>query len=392
MLIFPPLSSFIKPAVTYTFNQVITRSASEATSTFTGVDFGAVAADRLILVTYTGNGGNTSVTGTVGGVSLTTVASEFDGGGGQDAWIGIAAVPTGTSGTVVVNHSTGTYVGAVYSIYGSDTEPFDTDADIVDNVTVGTCTLDIPDDSFAVSTFSFGSSGALTSFGWTGLTENHETFSGTNYTYGGGAADAFETESLAQAITCTRTGGAGDSWQPMCAASFAPKGTQTFRTVIADDWEASAVKASYTLSSGSLQPDGTDSGLRLISDYNFDGDFSFRATFTTIGTEAGFGVYDVAEDATFNTTLSWGNLNSFTASWFWAGSTNHARYGGANQAAISFTAGDTIEIKRVGSTLQIKKNGATAHTWSQTSSNTLRLVIGCGNSSVPVWNDIRVTV
>lgn len=162
--------------------------------------------------------------------------------------------------------------------------------------------------------------------------------------------------------------------------------------VTADDWEASSVKSSYTLTpAGKLQPDGSDSGLRLISDHNFVGDFTVTATFTTIGTEAGFGVYAVSEDATFNTTLSWGNLNSFTADWWWNGSLSQVRYGPANQTALSFSAGDTLEISRSGSTFVIKKNGSTAHTWSQTSSVDVRLVFGCGNASTPVWNDITVT-
>ena len=161
--------------------------------------------------------------------------------------------------------------------------------------------------------------------------------------------------------------------------------------VTADDWEGS-VKGAYTLTpAGKLQPDGTDSGLRLIDAHNLVGDFTVTATYTTIGTEAGFGVYAASEDATFNSTLSWGNLNSFTASWSWLNG-GSVRYGSAEQTTLSYTNGDTLEISRSGSTFVIKKNGSTAHTWSQTSTVDVRLVFGCGNASTPEWNAIQATV
>jgi hypothetical protein len=208
------------PPVTYSHTATLTNAASASTNTFSSTAFGAAASNRLILVTYAGNGGSSSITGTAGGVTLDTVVEELRSPGGQDVWMGIAAVPTGTTGTVVVNHTTGTYVGAVYSIYGASATAHDTDTHNADNVTVGSCTIDVPAKGMALGAFSFGSSGALTSLAWVGITEDHETFSGTAYTYGGGASATFASASSSLNITCTRAGGAGNSWQAMCVASF----------------------------------------------------------------------------------------------------------------------------------------------------------------------------
>lgn len=162
---------------------------------------------------------------------------------------------------------------------------------------------------------------------------------------------------------------------------------------VADDWEPDgAIKDGYTLTpAGKFQPDGTDSGLRLVDGHKFAGDFEVTATFTTVGTEFGFGVYPVSEDATFNSTLSVGAITAMTSSWWWNGSLSQVRFDNGNVKALSFSNADTWYLRRVGSTLSIGKNDSEEHEWTQTSSVEVRLVIGCGSASTPVLNDLQWT-
>jgi len=159
---------------------------------------------------------------------------------------------------------------------------------------------------------------------------------------------------------------------------------------VAADWQGS-VKGAYTFSAGSIQPDGTDSGIQVVDGHKFAGDFEVTQTMTTIGTEFGWGVYLSSEDGTFDATLSHGNLNAMTGSWWWDGSVSQWRYGSANQSAMTLSNGDTTGIKRVGAVITGYKNGVLDHTWSQQSSAEVRLVWGCGSASTPVCNNLQWT-
>jgi hypothetical protein len=213
-------ASLQRPA-SYVFDTPALAGVAAADHTWTNVPLSTASADRLIVVTLSANSGASSITGTVGGVALTTVVSEFGGGGSQDAWIGIAAVPTGTTGTVYINHGgSAAAVVSVYSCYNMSATAHDTGTHIADNLSVGSCTISVPKNGVAIGVFGFASSGALTSLTWSGLTEDNETFSGLNYIYGGSASDTIATDDASKNITCTRVGGSGNSWQPMCVASF----------------------------------------------------------------------------------------------------------------------------------------------------------------------------
>jgi hypothetical protein len=72
--------------------------------TYTGVDFGTEAADRYIIVALGTRNDSRTFTGvTIGGISATIIIQQQSGN--STAGIAIAAVPTGTSGDVVVNLS-----------------------------------------------------------------------------------------------------------------------------------------------------------------------------------------------------------------------------------------------------------------------------------------------
>lgn len=97
-------------------------------ATYTGVDFGTEAADRYIIVALgTRNDSRTFTSVTIGGVTATILVQQRDGN--TTAGIAIAAVPTGTSGTVEVNlngNADSHYLG-VWSATGLDSAtPVDT--------------------------------------------------------------------------------------------------------------------------------------------------------------------------------------------------------------------------------------------------------------------------
>lgn len=75
-----------------------------ATHTFTGVDFGAADSTREIFITIMNASARTVSSATIGGVAATVDANESVGGTFCNAVI-YANVPTGTTGTVVINFS-----------------------------------------------------------------------------------------------------------------------------------------------------------------------------------------------------------------------------------------------------------------------------------------------
>lgn len=150
-----------------------------STYTFSGVAFGDASTRRHIIVCFhsiDASGAASSMT--VGGVSATMLlqvtapASRF-----HQLWM--AAVPTGTSGTiVVVNPGTALLSGIeVYAAYDlSSATPYDTAS--VASAGAPTLDLDVPSGGIVVG-FAVASSGVAT-FTWSGLTEDVDGTSGTN--------------------------------------------------------------------------------------------------------------------------------------------------------------------------------------------------------------------
>ena len=93
-----------KPQITLT-NAFSVDAYNVAVHTYTGLSFGAADASRFIIVGVCG--GTTLTNVTIGGVTATAVGN-ISGTG-----IFIAALPTGTTGTVVVTLSSATFGVAV---------------------------------------------------------------------------------------------------------------------------------------------------------------------------------------------------------------------------------------------------------------------------------------
>jgi hypothetical protein len=192
-------------------------SGTDASSyTFSTQNIGVAATDRHIIVATIARGASQTLTGvTIGGVTATSVANNSNDG--SIAALFIAAVPTGTTGDIVLTFS-GTMIRAADGAYratglGSAT-PTDTG---VSSANAPTTDLDIAAGGFGIGTAFSG--GTAPTFTWTGLTENFDAGwaenSDTAYT---GAMEEFATAQTGLTITAdSGTGvtnsGAFASWE-----------------------------------------------------------------------------------------------------------------------------------------------------------------------------------
>jgi hypothetical protein len=102
-----------------TYTSTATVGASPVT-VVTGADLGTAAADRVIILTYahTSSGGARLPTAvTIGGVSATLVGFNRDAATNPNASIWYAAVPTGTTGNIVVTASSANLNDHVIGVY-----------------------------------------------------------------------------------------------------------------------------------------------------------------------------------------------------------------------------------------------------------------------------------
>ena len=139
----------------------------------------------------------------------------------------------------------------------------------------------------------------------------------------------------------------------------------------------------YNYSNGRLDANQTNRAIRTVD--TFTGDFEFRWRYLNKANWI-IGVYDIAEDGTYNPATSTGGLNNMTNSWYVQASSvaanNSIFYGGAVVAGpVTIANNDVWEIKRVGGTFSIYRNGALIHTWTQTGSQEVRLSFSQGDAN-----------
>lgn len=158
----------------FDFLQAANITTDLTTYTFAAQNFGAAAADRyLVVVIQSRKGGaSTTITGvTIGGITATEVVQRTNNVTNTDvAGIFIAAVPTGTSGDVVITFGAGMARCGISLFRGTgmNPTPYDTDSSVASDPT---CTLNIPADGAAVAG---GITAASSSAAWTGLTERSD--------------------------------------------------------------------------------------------------------------------------------------------------------------------------------------------------------------------------
>jgi hypothetical protein len=152
------------------FLQSASSTANATTYTFSSQNLGTADAGRYIAVGVGGRGFASISSVTVGGVSATIVSQLENGSSSNVAGIAIAAVPTGTTGDIVVTwNEAGLRMGiSVYRITNL-TSPTISDVS-TSTANDPSVTLDIP-----VNGIGMGMALAQTSSGtasWTGMTED----------------------------------------------------------------------------------------------------------------------------------------------------------------------------------------------------------------------------
>lgn len=188
-----------------------TEPAGLTTYTFSSQSLGTAAADRYIVVgaATRQTGGLTLSSVTVGGVSATIVVQQNNGDG--TTGLAIAAVPSGTTGDIVVTWSGASARCAIvfYRLTGLDSAtPTDTDSDTATDPSFTLTKAAGP--TIGITSVSSGS----LSCSWTNLTENADSeIESMDYS-------SASEESTAGDSTITASWGGGTA-KSMCAATWA---------------------------------------------------------------------------------------------------------------------------------------------------------------------------
>lgn len=206
-------------ALAFSYLQTAVDETNDTTYTFSSHNFGAEDSARriVIVVQLRPNSTTCSVTSaTIGGVSASLLVEAQNGFGTTSIWQ--AAVPTGTSGTVVVNidnlalaMSIGTYrlVNAAATAHATATDATGDPTSISINcpaggaIIGGDCTIS-----------------ATSGYTWTGITErSDDTYSSTNGVYTT-AGDRFDAAQTSLSITCDAA--SNITTRNLAVVSFAP--------------------------------------------------------------------------------------------------------------------------------------------------------------------------
>lgn len=204
-----------------------TSAADLTTYTFAAQPLGAAAADRYIVVGVQRRPAATVSAVTVGGVSATQVVTATNSDNAVSLWI--AAVPTGTTGDVVVTLSTGVLRCAiqVYRLTGiASPVPYHT----VTGSGTGTASgaLNIPAGGVAIGCAVQGTT--TTAATWAGLTEDYDAQ--VEVITASSASGTFASPQTGLTVSCTFGGGAA----AIVAASWSPSAAVPSLTLITSWW------------------------------------------------------------------------------------------------------------------------------------------------------------
>ena len=125
----------------------------------------------------------------------------------------------------------------------------------------------------------------------------------------------------------------------------------------------------------------------------FTSDFAFDFVWKGGANPAYVGVYEIDEDGTFSSTASDGGMGSMTDSFylfFTSGNAVNAVKGSSTEASTIFTAasGEVIKFQRSGSQFKVFEDGVLRHTFTGTSSNEVRILVGQSSSSLD-WENFK---
>ena len=151
-------------------------TSDQTTYTFSSQNLGTAADDRHIIVGILSRkaGATTTISSvTVGGVSATIVEQVTNTGTNSDvAGIAIAAVPTGTTGDVVVTFGAGMVRAAISLYRATGLDSATASQSLNSTASAPAVNLDIPVNGFAIGA---GITAASSTATWSGLTEDYDT-------------------------------------------------------------------------------------------------------------------------------------------------------------------------------------------------------------------------
>jgi hypothetical protein len=139
----------------------------------------------------------------------------------------------------------------------------------------------------------------------------------------------------------------------------------------------------YTFSDGRVEADTSNRAIRTVD--TFTGDFEFTWRYVNMANFV-IGLYEIDEDATFSSTSSAGNMQNMTDSWYVQTSSVAAnrdiKYGGTTVVdSTTIANGDVWKMTRESGTIKVYRNDSLIHTYAQTSTNEVRLVISQGDAA-----------
>ena len=200
-------------------------TADGSSFTFSGVDFNTASTDRQILVCVHSSRsfGGAPISApngmTMGGVSGSLIVQSDNGSVSGHAGIWLASVPTGATGDVVVTFDDSQVSCRihVYACFGMATTASDTGIDITSPLSTG-ATIDCPANG-AVFACCYGSSGDISEWAWTGLTEDSQ-LGPTESILTSSSSELFSTIQSNITVSVAETGTANNP--KLVVASFGP--------------------------------------------------------------------------------------------------------------------------------------------------------------------------
>jgi len=205
---FSPFSVFASSGVF--LGSSVTNSIA-TTYTYTSFPFGTAASDRYIVCRAgsTWQAGGIMTSATIGGVTASIVVHAHGNSGEQDGDIFIAAVPTGTSGTIAMTYAgsqarNGLGCDAMYGISSATPYGSGSDADVTGNTP--SVTFAVPASGWIVGG-SHSEDNSCSTASWTNLTEDYDTQSGGTSAYftGASATSSSANPSFVASVTYSGT-------------------------------------------------------------------------------------------------------------------------------------------------------------------------------------------
>ncbi len=140
---------------------------------------------------------------------------------------------------------------------------------------------------------------------------------------------------------------------------------------------------SYTFTDGGIEADASNKAIKTVD--TFTGDFEFSWRYVNMANFI-FGLYEIDEDGTFSDSSSAGNMQNMTDSWYVQTSSVAAnrdiKYGGTTVVdSTTIANGDVWKMTRESGTIKVYRNSSLVHTFTQTSTNEVRLVVAQGDAA-----------